>query len=150
MSIQREELVELVDQTWQVMFGESLEPCDPPASAREGLRASVAIAGAWQGRVVVEFERAAAEQVACRLLEAKAGELGEAEILDAAGEMANILAGNLKSMVPQPSKLGLPQIEVVGLGGSPDPDGNKPLRANWRWVDTHFSVTIVFPEGNEE
>lgn len=150
MTIQREELMELVDQTWQVLFGEALEPSEAPLSGCEGVRAIVAIRGEWNGQVVVEFEHATAENVACRLLEAKPGELEDAEILDAAGEIANILAGNLKSMVPQPSSLGIPQVVAIDLDGSPDAGGNDALLVVWRWVDTQFSVNILVPGCDEE
>ena len=94
MDISREDFMALVDQTWQVMFGEELE---------------------------------------------------SAEIHDAAGEIANILAGNLKSMLPQPSSLGLPWAEAIDLGRSLDSSENKPLSASWRWVKTQISVIVVCP-----
>lgn len=88
------------------------------------------------------FPGDAAEQIACRMLEAKPGELGEDEIRDAAGEMANILAGNLKSMLPQPSSLGLPVIHADGVGEKPDFSDNELQPLVCVWGGTHFSVII--------
>jgi chemotaxis protein CheX len=144
----RDDLLSLVDQTWQTLFGDAIEPNEPAPIDPAGIRATVSIRGAWQGRVVLDFTAGAAEAVACGLLEAKPGELETAAILDAAGEMANILAGNLKSMVPQPSTLGLPvTYQGARLLENPDFSNENHHLVSFLWKDTQISVTFV--EGSD-
>ena len=59
--------------------------------------------------------------------------------------MANILAGNLKSMLPQPSSLGLPVVIAADTGETPDFSTNEPLSLACVWGETQFSV-IIRPE----
>ena len=145
MDIAREDLMALVDQTWQTLFGDPIGESGPEGIETWDIRSQIAIRGAWNGLVTILFPASAAEQIACRMLEAKPGELASEEILDAAGEMANILAGNLKSMLPQPSSLGLPMVRAKEAGGNPDFSDNEPLSLFCVWGETHFSV-IIRPE----
>lgn len=147
MDIAREDMMALVDQTWQTLFGDPIAETEPPAIPTWDIRSQIAIEGAWNGLVTFLFPAFAAEQIACRMLEAKPGELAVEEILDAAGEMANILAGNLKSMLPQPSSLGLPVVRRREVGENQDFSGNEPLFLFCTWGETHFSVIIRVDTG---
>ena len=44
------------------------------------------------------------------MFEMEPGELGEDEITDAIGELTNMIGGNLKACMPQPTSIGLPSI----------------------------------------
>lgn len=149
MDIAREDLMALVDQTWQTLFGDPISEAETEVGTIPSwdIRSRIEIRGAWQGTVTVLFPSETAEQVACRMLEAKPGELAAEEILDAAGEMANILAGNLKSMLPQPSSLGLPVVSSKEAGENPDFSDNEPLSLFCVWGETHFSVIIRVVSG---
>lgn len=147
MDIAREDLMALVDQTWQTLFGDPIAESDDPTIPRWDIRSQIAIRGAWNGLVTLLFPAEAAEEIACRMLEAKPGELGADEIRDAAGEMANILAGNLKSMLPQPSSLGLPVVHADEVGGNPEFSENDLPPLVCVWGGTHFSVIIRVDTG---
>lgn len=147
MDIAREDLMALVDQTWQTLFGDPIGEVGPEEIPAWEICSRIEIRGAWRGTVTVLFPSGTAEQVACRMLEAKPGELAAEEILDAAGEMANILAGNLKSMLPQPSSLGLPVVFSKAAGENPDFPDNEPLSLFCVWGETHFSVIIRVESG---
>ena len=146
----REDVLALVDQTWQTLFGDAIEPIESAPDDPGGIRAIVSIRGAWQGRVIVDLSSGAAEAIACGMLEAKPGEVEPEEILDASGEMANILAGNFKSMVAQPSTLGLPVVfRGDPLRETPDsPDANHHC-VSFLWKETHLTVIIVEGSGRE-
>lgn len=144
MELAREDILALVEQTWQTLFGSPIELAEPTLFEVDAVRATIAISGAWQGQVRLDLSASAAEEVACGLLEAKPGELEPDAIFDAAGEMANILAGNLKSMLPQPSKLGLPvTFSGSALQESPDSWDANPQIVAFLWNSTPISVTIV-------
>lgn len=74
----------------------------------------------------------------------KAGkkDLSEA-IVDAAGEMANILAGNLESVGPQPSRLGLPStISGSSLLETSEFSNENRQIVSFIWNHTPISVRI--------
>lgn len=144
MDLAREDIVALVEHTWQTLFGAAIELSEPFTLGPDGLRASIEISGAWEGRVVLEYPAASAEAIACSLLEAKPGELEPDAIVDAAGEMANILAGNLKSMLPQPSRLGLPvTTSAPNLQETPDFSNKNHQNVSFSWNSTPISVSIL-------
>jgi len=71
---------------------------------------AVSISGAWQGWVTLEVPVLTATRATAAMLR-----LGEAapdpdDVDDALGELANMIGGNVKSLVPAPSTLGLPVV----------------------------------------
>lgn len=74
--------------------------------------ASVSIQGAWNGSLVVCCSRQLAQRVATTMFQCEADEMREALWSDALGEIANIIGGNVKAMLPAPSQLGLPRFHA--------------------------------------
>jgi chemotaxis protein CheX len=72
------------------------------------VQASVSISGGWNGRVMVACSTALARQVTARLLLITDAELADEDIRDAVSELANVIGGNVKSVMPGPSVLSLP------------------------------------------
>lgn len=107
------------------------EPVDEAAwTTQARVHAAADISGAWQGTVGVEMGLRLALEVATALYaqplpghRATAGtaaiapdDFGRSEqslIFDAIGEVVNIVAGNLKALLPQPSTLSLPRVEFL-------------------------------------
>ena len=90
----------------------------PPASGPgpDGLAVgAVAISGAWCGWVTLELPLATAARVTAAMLGQGNRELAREDVDDALGELANMIGGNVKSLVPAPSVLGLPVV-VSDLG----------------------------------
>jgi len=73
--------------------------------------AHIKISGKWQGIVSVVMEWNLAQQLAEKMFSREKGEASKEEINDAISEMTNMIGGNLKSLLPQPSQLSLP---IVG------------------------------------
>ncbi|MEZ4331016.1 MAG: chemotaxis protein CheX [Myxococcota bacterium] len=132
----------LVDQTWQTLFGDGVVETPTATPIEWDLCSEVRIQGAWNGSVSLAFPRETAERIAAGMLDAKPGELADEEVRDAVGEMANILAGNLKAMLPQPSSLGLPAIHDRRPGSNPESRRNEPSPLCCAWGECRFSVMI--------
>jgi chemotaxis protein CheX len=67
--------------------------------------------GPWNGAVVLTTGRPTALQLAtCVLAEHAPPVLDAEDIEDAIGELANVVGGNVKTVLPGPSVLGLPQV----------------------------------------
>ncbi len=69
--------------------------------------------------MLLECERALAAEAAAALLLIDPAEVGEQEIHDTLAELINMVGGNLKSLLPQPNDLGLPQVGGVPGEGYP-------------------------------
>jgi chemotaxis protein CheX len=68
----------------------------------------VNIEGAWRGAVVVRCPYALAALVTAAMLESEAVSLDD--VRDALGELTNMVAGNLKALLPEPSTISLPTV----------------------------------------
>nr|BFE61272.1 hypothetical protein GCM10020063_057980 [Dactylosporangium thailandense] len=106
----------IVWQVWTAYLGAS-PPAEPlPAAAFAepfDVTAGVSIAGAWHGHVILRSRVDGAAAMAAAMLEMPTGSVRLEDIVDAAGELMNIIAGNVKSLLPQPSIVALPQV-VLG------------------------------------
>ena len=110
------DLAEMVEQVW----ASYLDPdgTDPLITAESGsnaceVHASVSITGSWQGIVVFGSSEAAARLAAASFLQLEPAEVGEEDLSDVLGELANIIGGNVKAMLPPGCFLGLPQVVLV-------------------------------------
>ena len=74
------------------------------------LLAAVHIVGQWTGSVVLALSQPVAVSAAARMLRMPEDDVVEADKKDVASELANMIGGNLKSLLPSPSFLSLPTI----------------------------------------
>jgi chemotaxis protein CheX len=106
-----EEVVSLTHNVLFPLIGDVEEPCAPMEMPGGLLRGSVSIQGTSQAIVSVDCSEVLARSIAAAMFSQDPGELTEDEVLDSLGEIANIIGGNIKALLPGPSKLGLPQVE---------------------------------------
>jgi chemotaxis protein CheX len=111
-------LAGIVETVWESVLGlpillrapEDLD--EHPGGAT--LTASLRIAGAWNGTVATAGPASVAAECAGHMLGVDPHALSPRDVGDAWGELANMIAGNLKALVPPPSRVSLPTI-VEGL-----------------------------------
>lgn len=96
---------------WQSVLGLEL------TEQREGfqipspmLLGCVQISGAWTGAVEIASSEPMARSAAALMLQLDAAELGDGDVRDAFGELANMIGGNLKALLPGPSQLSPPVV----------------------------------------
>jgi hypothetical protein len=98
------------------------EPTTRPSEASgRVLRASVRINGAWQGVVVVDCPEELARRTAAAMWGGQPHD--RAQLADAIGELANMIAGNVKVLLPGPSRLSLPAVADAPAATSVPPGG---------------------------
>ena len=107
------DLAEIVGQVWSSYL--DVEGTDPliangVGSAAMDVVASVSITGGWSGHVVVSCSDTAARRAAAAFLMTTADEVSGDDVTDVLGELANIVGGNVKSMLPASSFVSLPQV----------------------------------------
>ena len=117
-----DEIVQSIAQeAWSALVGddEFLVPL-PGGVPDDALSSWVEIVGPWTGTVVLTCGRATAEELSRSLLKEHAPPVLDAEdIEDAIGELANVVGGNVKAVLPGPSVLGLPEVGIAPAAGSP-------------------------------
>lgn len=135
-------IAEMVWATYLDPIGESPLVIDGVPQAGAGpleVVATVSISGAWDGRVLLSLSPAAARNAAAALLGYDgAEEVGESDIVDAVGELANIIGGGVKSLMPQPTVLSLPAVSHETF-----PDmGHEVCRLSGTWRGEPVSVAV--------
>jgi chemotaxis protein CheX len=106
---------EVIEQIAQSVFATMLEielvRTDSAALPETDLLlAAVHIAGEWTGSVVLALSEPVARHAASRMLQMPIDDVVDADLKDTASELANMIGGNLKSLLPGPSFLSLPTI----------------------------------------
>jgi chemotaxis protein CheX len=129
MQFSKETILQIAGDVWNLVLEMDIEPSDTvviPAVKEGFVTGCVNISGAWEGTVVLDCSADMAKQAAVVMFEMELDEIGEEEINDAVGELANMLGGNIKSLLPEPCKLSLPVV-VQGNGYSTNIPGSESL-----------------------
>ncbi len=115
-AIGKADLIYLVDEIFVSMAGMELTPV--PGVFRLDKEhgyvvSAVQIMGDWQGAVRLDADLGLVRQVCARFLGVDAGDLSTEDVRDAAGELANIIGGSVKSQLEPTANLSLPSV-VMG------------------------------------
>lgn len=99
-------------QVWEQMLAMNLVA----AASSEGfcigeghVRGSIQLSGAWTGLVEVRLAAGLANQATATMLMQSIESVSEEDILDAAKEIANMIAGVIKSSLPRPCSMAVPE-----------------------------------------
>jgi CheY-specific phosphatase CheX len=92
----------------------------------------VDVHGELAGRAAVTTDAPTAHELTRALLGMGADEpVGPEDLQDAFGEVANVVGGNIKALLPTQGTLGLPQVESA-LPAAPAGSLTHELRLDWR------------------
>jgi chemotaxis protein CheX len=134
---------QIVGEVFSSFLGgdESLPLPAAPSEGDAAVSASVSITGSWSGHVVFGCTVPASRAAAAQLLMTSEDELADADVADAVGELANMIGGNIKSLLPSPSALTLP---LVSLGGSALhlPSSTEAVRLDLTWQGEPIRVSV--------
>ena len=140
----RANVVQVVDMVFQTMLGLKVEPYPmhwvrPP----DMVTAAVYFAGAWRGAVLLECTRGQAQKFAQLLMSIGIPESIDDNVRDTLGELANMVAGNLKSVLPGGVVLSMPSV-IEGSDYSLQICGNRSIERVPFWsTEDIFGVTLV-------
>lgn len=111
-------LIAIVGDVWESFLLGDVEALPLDTEHVPGLVtcANVCLSGVWQGVLMVECPPEVASRLSGALLGMDPAEAGEADIADTLGEIANVIGGNLKNVLPSPTVMSLP---VVARSMSP-------------------------------
>ncbi len=102
-------------QFWEQMLAISLHTLPAPEEFSAGaghVLGSVDLGGVWKGRIEVRLAGGLAYVATAAMLMQPVETVGEADALDAAKEIANMIAGVIKSSLPRPCTMTVPESVV--------------------------------------
>ncbi|GAA0742810.1 chemotaxis protein CheX [Dactylosporangium roseum] len=140
-----DDLQVIAEQVWSSYLDlDGASPLVPTPAEKHvaDVTASVSVTGAWRGHVLVSCSDAAARNVAAALLGIEFDEVTEEDVADALGELANIIGGNVKSLLPEPCALSLPHVHVEGASGR-YPAVTEVCHLDGNWMDEAVTVTVL-------
>jgi len=118
-----ESIALLAEDIWLAVLGLPLMPSEAglaEPAAEDSLTGSVSIRGAWQGVVRIQCSTAFAQRAASVMFGLEPLHIGAEEERDALGELANMVSGNLKAILPGPSRLCIPVVAAGRTELEPD------------------------------
>ena len=110
------ELVQFVNNIWDSLLKLPVSPSDKifkPEGQGNTLASCIHITGAWQGSVTLYCSTDLAKKIATTMIPIPMEDLTTADIQDVMGEIVNMVAGNVKSLLPQPSAISLPSVAIT-------------------------------------
>jgi chemotaxis protein CheX len=139
-----EDLQAIAEQVWaSYLDAEGTRPLlvVPPADPPRDVTASVSVTGAWQGHIVVSCSAPASRSVAGALLGVDLADVTPEDVTDAVGELVNIIGGNVKGLMPEPSALSLPVVLVNGDSGWPS--AVEVCQLDGEWLGEPMAVRVL-------
>ncbi|MBL9090397.1 MAG: chemotaxis protein CheX [Planctomycetaceae bacterium] len=104
-------LEQIVQGIASTMLDMQMFAADAEHTSSDGdVAATVQIAGEWTGGVLLRLSGDFACAAASAMLQIDSADVTAEDCRDAAGELSNMVGGNLKSLLPGPSFLSLPTV----------------------------------------
>jgi chemotaxis protein CheX len=104
-------VTQIVEHVFQTMMGMEVHTADVPfPPAGDLITAAISLAGSWKGAVLVECGLPEAFIFTSRMIGIDLPTSLNDDVRDALGELANMVGGNLKSVLPGGVGLSLPTV----------------------------------------
>ena len=111
VELQPSELAQIIESVFEAMLGLKVTRSGPPWFADgDRLTAAVHLAGAWNGVVLFECDRGQACRFAGRFLSMGPPDTVDNDVRDVLGELANMIAGNMKCVLAHGISLSMPSV----------------------------------------
>lgn len=135
------DLVAIVTDVWGSFLLGDLEVHPQPLAPGLVVCASVCLSGAWEGVLMVECEPGTAALLSATLLGLEPAQISDLDVADTLGELANVIGGNLKNLLPGPTLMSLP---VVARSMSPTlvKDAWEACNVCFRWAGQGLRVIV--------
>jgi CheY-specific phosphatase CheX len=141
-------VVEASNHFWEQMLGITMEtvPASEVRTVAGHVRGSVQLTGAWNGLVEVRLADRLAYFASAGMLMMPLEAVGEADVLDAVREIANMTAGTIKSSLPRPCAMSLPTSSLVADAWSGPSNPQDSLVVSLRHPTGDFVVRVLEQE----
>jgi chemotaxis protein CheX len=111
-AISPQSIVEVIESVFSAMLYLPVVQVRDESAVRNcpQLAAHIHIAGAWNGTVLLVCSERFGRRAAAVMLDAAPADVTLGDLHDAVAELANIVGGGIKSLLPGPSTLSLPTV----------------------------------------
>jgi len=141
------ELTEITERVWASLVELPLIPRQPgqptPAAGSRTFTGCVQITGAWEGAVTVHCSEELAKLLTAAMFMVDPEDTTPEEVSDALGELANMVGGNVKALLPEPCRISLPAV-ADGMDYRLSVPGARPVSAvTWTCNDEPLMVRLL-------
>jgi chemotaxis protein CheX len=143
--VKESDLAEMLEQVWvSYLDPEGINPLVSTGDAAQlsEVHSSVSITGAWAGHVVYASSTVAARKAAAAFLAVEPDEVSQEDLSDVLGELANIVGGNVKAMLPAGCFLSLPQVVLAPETATHYPSADRVSGLYGLWEGEPVSVSV--------
>ena len=113
MNIQPEDIVAIVSAVWESVLGRPV--WQGPAGGTYRRAGNIDIVGRWSGSVMLEVDKESLQKIGASMFEVPYDAVTEFQMNDALAELTNMVGGNVKCLIDQPTRLSLPSVQTVDL-----------------------------------
>ncbi len=153
VEVDESDLAEMVEQVWESYLDpEGVSPLIPTYDENQPseVHSSVSITGSWCGHVVYASSTAAARRAAAAFLAMDIEQVSEEDLSDTLGELANIVGGNVKAMLPPGAQLSLPQVVLAPESSARFPNTERISGVYGMWEGEPVSISMWSSANKEE
>jgi chemotaxis protein CheX len=134
----------VIERIWTSMFQDKITKISDVSAAVFDNISLVAIDGAWKGAMVLATTSDFSEKVARHLFDlAESEDPSEEQTLDVMRELANLIGGNIKTVLPEPCQLSLPQILDSQAKLAELTEGKVLIAEYFEWRGSPLSVYVI-------
>ncbi len=142
--IQSADVAQIVESVFETMLSLEAVENGPAWFADESrVSASVHLSGDWNGAVLIECDRSQACRFAGRFLSMEPPESLDDDSRDVLGELANMIGGNLKSILTPGIRLSMPSVVDGSSFNLRVCGGELTLRLAFQCEEGTFWVSVV-------
>ena len=139
------DLAEMVEQVWvSYLDPEGVSPLVVHGDNKQSseVHSTVSITGSWHGHLVYASSQYAAKKAAAAFLAMEPDEVSQEDISDVLGELANIVGGNVKAMLPTGCFLSLPTVVLAPDTASYYPAAERISGLYGSWEGEPVSISM--------
>ena len=144
------ELISITESVWSSLLDLPLDLRVPGQSGPNGGHADgrsytgiIHVTGSWEGAVTVHCSEVLARIVTAAMFGTEPHETSSEEVADALGELANMVGGNVKALLPEGCRISLPTV-ADGIRYRLSVPGTVPLTAvTWTCQGEPLMVRIL-------
>ncbi len=143
MHLSSDDVAQIVQEVWSSMLSLDVQPVDVAEVTDDlAMAGNVGVTGATDCLISMEVSAEGARHFAAVMFGLDDSDCSDDDIADAIGELTNMIGGNIKSLLPEPSSLSLP---VVTNGKRPTvrvPGGKTLLEAAYTTGGYAMNLTV--------
>jgi len=136
---------------WSTLLGFDIQPESSTFdfSSEDMITGSVQVTGKWNGAITLYLPSTLANHITETMFSLESGEASLETKKDAIGELINMVGGNIKSMLPQPSALSTPIIAMEGQSQQ-FPFTKKVTQCKFTCNNSSFALSLYEQDATEK